>query len=78
VNNKEQAIRGKLIATSIGLSFGAKCKWCNEFGDKHTTTYVITKEELEDCHVPQGFICSRCACTAEQALVLWGEDGTLF
>jgi hypothetical protein len=75
---KEQARNGSLIASYTDMPSGTICAWCTVKATESSPMYIIAKEKWEGCHVPLGFICKKCACSAEQALVLWGEDGSLF
>jgi hypothetical protein len=77
----DHAFRGDLLAVEIREdSPDCRCTWCKEWGNKYITMYIITSDIFKDgsYRIPKGFICGRCACSAAQALVLWGEEGTLF
>jgi len=55
------------------------CVWCKNNRTYSEGIYEIYKRmDAGFNDILVGHICCSCACSAEQALVLWGEDGSLF
>ena len=73
----EQAFYDRLISTEAEQDEyeTAKCSWCGKVRNMKKKMYIITRGES---FTPIGFICGGCACSAEQSLILFGEDGSLF
>ncbi len=59
------------------VAIQTKCSWCGEIRRKKEDLYSIYSKQ-ETMSTLKGYICKHCAFSAAQALVLWGQDGSLF